>query len=90
MNFYRKYESCYGTKPKSGIGLYPVEVGNKDKVVTCYKGMMLSGWKGIYRLIGQRKYLDFLYQCGLGTKNSQGFGIFSVIQENGGTLDEWE
>lgn len=90
LNFYRKYESCYGIKPKSGIGLYPVEVSKKDKVVTQYKGMILSGWKGIYRLIGKRKYLDFLYQTGLGTKNSQGFGMFSVIQENGGCIDEWE
>ena len=90
LNFYRKYESCFGVRPESGIGLYPVEVTRKDKVVTRYKGMVLSGWKGTYRLVGKRKYLDFLYQTGLGTKNSQGFGMFSVIQENGGTFDEWE
>ena len=39
----------------------------------------ISGWYGEYYLVGKRKYLDFLYQTGLGSKNSQGFGMFDVI-----------
>ena len=33
---------------------------------------------GEYELIGEPKYLDFLYQTGLGSKNAQGFGMFEV------------
>ena len=50
----------------------------KDKYLTKYKGFFINGWKGIYQLSGERKYLDFLYQTGLGAKNSQGFGMFDV------------
>ncbi|MDO4324668.1 MAG: CRISPR-associated endoribonuclease Cas6 [bacterium] len=79
QNFMRKYEAYYGVKPESGISLQPVEVSYGDKCVTKYKNFYISGWKGIYRLSGERKYLDFLYQTGLGSKNSQGFGMFQLV-----------
>lgn len=87
INFIHKYEACYGVLPEDEIGMALVDVKKSDKVVTKYKNMILSGWKGVYRIAGKRKYLDFLYQTGLGTKNSQGFGMFTVI---GGYEDEWE
>ncbi len=79
QNFIRKYQAYYGVKPESGISLQPIEVSYGDKCVTKYKNFYISGWKGIYRLSGERKYLDFLYQTGLGSKNSQGFGMFKLI-----------
>ena len=79
QNFMRKYQAYYGVKPESGISLQPVEVSYGDKCVTKYKNFYISGWKGIYRLSGERKYLDFLYQTGLGSKNSQGFGMFKLV-----------
>lgn len=78
-NFMRKYQAYYGVSPKSGISLQPAEVSYGDKCVTKYKNFYISGWRGIYRLAGERKYLDFLYQTGLGSKNSQGFGMFRLV-----------
>lgn len=78
-NFIRKYTACYGIEPESDVVIEPVRVTEKDKFVTNYKGFYLSGWKGIYRLYGERKYLDFLYQTGLGSRNSQGFGMFRLL-----------
>lgn len=75
-NFMRKYIACYGAVPDDGVLLRAVKVSEKDKFVTRYKGLYLSGWYGTYELYGQRKYLDFLYQTGLGARNSQGFGMF--------------
>lgn len=77
-NFYRKYQACYGVEPESGIGIEPVRVSRRDKYVTRYKNFYISGWLGRYRLSGERKYLDFLYQTGLGSRNSQGFGMFDM------------
>lgn len=77
-NFKRKYQAYYGVPPMSGISLQPVEVSYGDKCVTKFKNFYISGWRGIYRLSGERKYLDFLYQTGLGSKNSQGFGMFRL------------
>lgn len=49
--------------------------------MTKYKGFYISGWLGEYELSGEAKYLDFLYQTGLGSKNAQGFGLFDVVEE---------
>ena len=75
-NFIRKYTACYGIPPDSGIKIEPVNVRRRDKYVTKYKEFYLSGWLGEYQLTGERKYLDFLYQTGLGSRNAQGFGMF--------------
>lgn len=80
-NFMRKYIACYGVIPESNILIRSINVSTKDKCVTKYKNFYISGWLGIYCLYGQRKYLDFLYQTGLGSKNSQGFGMFSVLKQ---------
>ena len=79
-NFTRKYTAFFGQVPESEITLERVQVKARDKYVTKYKGFILSGWKGIYRLIGKPEYLDFLYQTGLGAKNAQGFGMFDVVR----------
>lgn len=79
-NFVRKYEAYSGNVPNGTIEIEPLNVFQKDKYVTKYKGFYISGWRGEYILRGNRKYIDFLYQTGLGAKNSQGFGMFNVIE----------
>lgn len=78
-NFIRKYQSVYGVIPDEHIFAEPIKVSNRDRYVTKFKGIYITAWKGRYRLIGERKSLDFLYQAGLGSKNSQGFGMFREI-----------
>lgn len=78
-NFVRKYNAYTGKSISDSISLELEKYSYKDKVVTKYKGNYISGWKGIYRLFGKREYLDFLYNVGLGARNSQGFGMFSVM-----------
>lgn len=79
-NFIRKYYAYTGIMVDDGIEVEVVDYSPKDKVITKYKGFYLDGWKGRYKLKGKRKYLNFLYQVGLGAKNAQGFGMFKVIQ----------
>jgi len=81
VNFYHKYKAYTGLEPESDIVLRPVKVSQKDKYVTSFKGFYVSGWLGEYELWGEPKYLDFLYQTGLGSRNSQGFGMFEVLGE---------
>ncbi len=78
-NFKRKYMAYCGVTPKSDISVMPVNVTNKDKYVTIYKNFYINGWKGEYQLQGERKYLDFLLQVGIGSKNAQGFGLFEIM-----------
>ena len=80
-NFYRKYYAYYGVYPEYPIEMIPVKVTNKDKKIVKYQSCHICGWKGDYILKGKRKYLDFLYQTGIGCKNSQGFGMWTVYDE---------
>lgn len=78
-NFYRKYQAYYGVTPCSSIKLKLSSDQPVRKMVTRYKNSYITAWYGTYRLSGERKYLDFLYQTGLGSKNSQGFGMFELL-----------
>lgn len=77
-SFRRKYRAYSGVEADSDIELLPLQIDARDKCVTKYKGFYITAWKGRYVLRGERKYLDFLYQTGLGSKNSQGFGMFEL------------
>lgn len=78
LNFEHKYQAYYQVYPIGNLEIHPY--GNKEpkKLVTRYKSSMINAWYGQYELIGDRKYLDFLYQIGLGGKNAQGFGMFQI------------
>ena len=79
-NFCRKYYACCQEVPCDGIRLSPVAVSDRDKVVAKFKDFYLTGWKGKYLLEGEPEYLDFLYQTGIGARNSQGFGLFDIVR----------
>ena len=49
------------------------------RIVTTFKGTYITGYLGDFRIIGNPEILDLLYNTGLGAKNSQGFGIFSIL-----------
>ena len=71
--------SYYNTVPFSNIEITNTAISHSDKVVTTLKGIYITGWKGNYILNGSPDYLTFLYNCGIGNKNSQGFGLFELI-----------
>ena len=61
------------------ITITPVRLTPADKYITIYKNTIIEAYRGIYVLSGRPEFLDFLYNVGLGSKNSQGFGLFDVI-----------
>ncbi len=81
-NFRRKYASFTNTTPDSGITLAPLNVTARNKVVTRFKDVYITGWKGQYALSGRPEYLNFLLYSGLGSSNSAGFGYFDVMETN--------
>lgn len=50
------------------------------KEVTTYKKSYITAWHGGFVLEGNPEVISFLYNVGLGSKNSQGFGMFEVIE----------
>lgn len=79
-NFKNKYEAYFQKKPKHPLKIKPLKVSRKNKVVTFYKGTIINAWTGIYQLTGPVEYIKFLYDTGLGAKNSQGFGMFELVK----------
>lgn len=78
-NFKRKYIAAIGKEPGDRIKFEVLKVKPKDKYLTRYKGFLIEGWRGIYNISGSPDLITFLYNTGLGAKNSQGFGMFEVI-----------
>ncbi len=77
-NFERKYQAYYGIKPESSIEITNIKYSMKDKYFTKYKNFFIEAWYGLYLLEGDAQHLSFLYDAGLGSKNSQGFGMFEL------------
>ena len=80
LNAWRKYISFFGEEPLGPLQLWPLSSGYK-KEVTLFKSTRITAWKGSFVLQADPQYLSFLYQVGLGAKNSQGFGMFSIDDE---------
>ena len=89
-NFRRKYSAATGQEPIADICFETVKFNRKtDKEVTFYMktnketgetvNNVIEAYNGIYRLKGMPEYLTFLYDTGLGAKNSAGFGMFRVL-----------
>lgn len=77
-NFARKYQAFTGNlldEKKELISIRPVQVTEKNKIITNYKSTWVTGWTGIYELKGKEEYLSFILDTGLGSKNSSGFGL---------------
>jgi len=75
-NFISKYHAWFNRFPAGDVKITPLVVENRDKYVTQYKQTMITAWRGTFLLQGKAEYLNFLYNTGIGEKNSQGFGMF--------------
>lgn len=79
-NFYNKYEAYFGKKPCDPFELVPLDIKPQYKVVTSYKGFLLTAWQGRFQLTSSPEQIRFAYGAGLGSKNSQGFGMFRMLK----------
>lgn len=84
-NLSKKYLLIFG-RPGDGEGfdISPVRVRPSDLKIMEYKGTVIKGWMGTYRLAGDPQLLEVALDAGLGGKNSQGFGCCTVEGRCGG------
>ncbi len=78
INLKNKFKSVYISKTDPVISIKPLKVTEKDQITAKYKNHIIICYKGVYELSGHHEILDFLYNTGLGSKNSMGFGMFRV------------
>lgn len=74
-NLAKKFLVVYGRPaPAGGLAVNAVLVKERDFKVVKYKGTVIKGWMGSYRLEGEPELLKLALTAGIGSKNSQGFG----------------
>lgn len=65
----------------SGLAqLIPLEETLKKRVVQ-FKGTNVNGWTGDFIMSADAETFSFLYCTGLGARNSQGFGMFDIVDK---------
>lgn len=66
-------------KNKSPDEVFLRTSGDLKKVVTKYKNTWITGYQGIFEIKTSSRMAEFIYNTGLGEKNSQGFGFVEML-----------
>jgi len=88
-NLKKKYMLLYAKEYKKEIEIEPLYEKIKGKVsyLSNIKGGKILGFKIPFKISANSKMLKVAYECGLGEKNSQGFGMLDVYKK---TLENLE
>ncbi|MBC7093281.1 CRISPR-associated endoribonuclease Cas6 [Candidatus Bipolaricaulota bacterium] len=72
----------WGEKQLASLGgahIRPVRVGKQDLRIVKYRETVIKAWTGIYEVALPEPFFLLAYDSGLGSKNSQGFGMVEVV-----------
>jgi CRISPR-associated endoribonuclease Cas6 len=81
QNLLKKYKAYYKdyNVDNFDFDIQLLKFDNKrDKKVIFYKNNCIISYEGMYKISGSEEILKFAWNTGLGSKNSQGFGMFEV------------
>lgn len=73
-NLMNKYESLYGKQATNCDFTIRHKGEPKEKIVK-YKNFIIKGYDGIFEISGSKELMEIAFCAGLGSKNSQGFGL---------------
>jgi CRISPR-associated endoribonuclease Cas6 len=77
-NARRKFTAYVGHEPDlTGFDIMPLEERDHPATIN-FKGTMICGYTGRFQLSGQGDLLHFLYDAGVGSKNSEGCGMIEL------------
>jgi CRISPR-associated endoribonuclease Cas6 len=62
-----------------GAHIRPLRVGKQDLRILKYRETVIKAWTGIYELDLPEPFFLLAYESGLGSKNSQGFGMVEAV-----------
>jgi len=82
-NARKKWSAFYKKEPPSDIKIEPKGF-NREKIVrfgTKNRYVIVKGWTGNFKLTGNREFLAFILDAGLGSRNSQGFGMVEILNK---------
>lgn len=78
-NLLRKYRTLTGNALSIDEKAYvkPVRIANRENILY-FKDTLIKGWSGIFELSLPKELFYVAFSCGLGAKNSQGFGCIGI------------
>ncbi|MEO0255642.1 MAG: CRISPR-associated endoribonuclease Cas6 [candidate division WOR-3 bacterium] len=77
-NLRKKFEAFFKKSFEFDFKIRPLEVDKNSEKIINYKGTVIKGWLGTYEVESEPEIIKFAYDAGLGSKNSQGFGMFEI------------
>jgi len=80
-NLMKKYELVYGKRYTEDIEIAPVNTNRIYKKKIVFKGTLITAWEGLFKMKAKRDMLKIGLECGLGVKNSAGFGCIAKIRK---------
>lgn len=78
-NLLKKYSFVYGKEYEGSFSFFCPAPERCRKIVARYKGTFMIAFFGTYLLEASPKMLDIAYFCGIGGKNSMGFGVADIV-----------
>lgn len=79
-NLIKKYIAINNRQPiDTTFNIYPVEGSKPKEIIDIYKGTVIKGWSGKFKIEGADELLNIGYNAGLGSKNSMGFGCIEIM-----------
>jgi CRISPR-associated endoribonuclease Cas6 len=98
-NLRKKYEANFLEKPDDfDFEISPFKVKPQDEKIIIYdkksksqsKPTVIKAWMGLYKLKGEPNLIQLSYDCGLGSKNSLGFGCWDVVEYKEKSIEQNE
>jgi len=80
-NLRKKWMAYYKESCPYTIKIEPVQMKYCRERIRSFKGTVIKGWTGHFRLEGKPEFLQFALTTGLGSRNSAGFGFIEKIRE---------
>lgn len=80
-NIIAKYNSFYNEEYKGSLNIEILDENNIRKTIDKYKSWVYEGYLGGFIIEGDIKIVELAYSCGLGSKNSQGFGCVETFKD---------
>ena len=83
-NLKKKWKAFYKKEMPGDISIKPLFTGSRNERIRYFEAgsrkTLIKGWVGRYELSGDKELLKFALDAGLGSRNSQGFGMVELVK----------
>jgi len=79
-NMKKKWTALYQEDCPYNLRISPVRLNLCKENIRTFKGIIIKGWTGHFWIEGESEFLEFGLMTGLGSRNSQGFGMVEMMK----------